>query len=384
MDERDLLARLREVDDVLASVRPRAAHEARLLARLRGEQRAAQRPSPSGPALLAAQRLWRPLCATAALAAALALALALDGRDQEQGPAHASTSRGGEREAPEPLAARLSTAEDPTRPRARVEASRRLPSELEEGSERTAAPPAPEPAPVAAWAAPPPPARPGSDLLDPEPRFSSRDEQPQRSDGRDPTRELRTSSVSGAARAKGAPASSNPDGPGVLWTPGRSEVAPGPGRGHARGGSAAGSRADGCEPAERLLDRARADCEAQALTLSELDLAYVDACGEGRFGGLDYSCGPAADTDLAAKPLSGCTAEQTPEDGTCKAEEDVWLDAIHGCEDAGLTFVELTLSRGGCSDGFQGAHVICCEDEALPMAKGCTNEARESGSDCTE
>ncbi len=54
----------------------------------------------------------------------------------------------------------------------------------------------------------------------------------------------------------------------------------------------ANPRTDGCEPAESLIDRARADCESQSLTLSDHGLATLDACGDGRFRGLDYACAP--------------------------------------------------------------------------------------------
>src|SRR5512132_2988193 len=96
MGERDdLLSRLRSVDEVLAGARPRAAQEARLLARLRAADRARQpSSSASTPSLwLALRRAWRPLGVTGGLCAALSFVLALRAGHPAERSVDASTSR---------------------------------------------------------------------------------------------------------------------------------------------------------------------------------------------------------------------------------------------------------------------------------------------------
>ena len=401
MGEReDLLSRLRSVDEILAGARPRAPQEARLLARLRAADRARQpSSSPSSPSpLLAVGRAWRPLGVTAGLCAALALALALRAGAPTQRSVEASTSRGNTNEDGaldlEPTATHLSSTKSSPRPRA--EEPRHHTTPIDERGERKPVPtaPAPELPEATTLAAPPRSAPWGSELPAPSPQLSSRDEPQPLRDGWTPARDAR---ISSAARAPGAPALGGLDEPRVLWAEGHSEAAPKPGGSPAPRGQAtspaSGARAPGCELAESLLDRARADCEAQALTLSEHGLAYLDACGEGQFRGLDYACAPAsaphAHPPPSAKAPPGCVSEELPPDGTCKTEEDTRLEALHWCEDAGLTLAGLTLDQGSCSEGFQGARLLCCEKDSeespgksLPRTKpACTDEGNP---DCTK
>lgn len=137
------------------------------------------------------------------------------------------------------------------------------------------------------------------------------------------------------------------------------------------------------------MDKARADCEAQSLTLSDHGLAYLDACGEGRFRGLDYACArvpPRAPP--SSKAPAGCFTEDLPLDDACTTEEELRLTARHSCEDAGLTLAGLTLDPGSCNDGFQEARVLCCEEAPeVPLGKdqprikrGCA----EDDPDCTQ
>ncbi|APR76712.1 Hypothetical protein A7982_02059 [Minicystis rosea] len=383
MGERDdLLTRLRGVDEILARARPRAPQQAWLLARLRAADRARQSQSSSvPPPWLAIQRAWRPLGVTAGLCAALAFALALGVRagDHAQQSVETSQSRG----TLEPTATRRSLTQSPPRPRA--EGPRHRTPTIAPRSERAPVAPAPERSEASPWALQPRAVPWGSELPSPSPRLSSRDEPPLRSDAFPVERDPLSSS---AARARGAPASI--DEPRVLWAEGHAETAPKPAGAPARRGQstppAPGSHASGCEPAERLVDRARADCESQALALSDHGLAYLDACGDGQFRGLDYACAPASaphTSPPSAKVPAGCVYENLLLDGACKTEEDTRAEALHRCEEAGLALAELNLDQGSCSDGFEGARALCCEKgsedapgRSVPKTKHvCTDES---------
>ena len=383
MGERgDLLSRLRSVDEVLAEARPRAPRQAQLLAKLRAADRARQAPSssPSSPSFLLAAR--RPLGVTAALCAAFALALALRAGDHAQRSAETSTSRGDEDEAlaldRDPEAPQLSSTKSAPRPRAEAPRPRATPLEApRERRLKTTTPPAPPEAPQrrAPW---------DDALPSPSPQLSSSDEPLLRSDTWPP------------ARRRGEPTPSAFEEPRVLWAEGRSEASAKLTSAPARRGQPTSSapvtepHADGCEAAESLIDRARADCEAQALTLSDHGLATLDACGDGRFRGLDYACAPAQPTKAPpnSKAPAGCFTVDLPLDGACKTEADTRLEALQWCEDAGLTLGGLILDQGSCSDGFAGANLLCCEkdaeegqDKALPRIKQACSE--DSEPDCT-
>ena len=372
----DLLSRLRSVDEVLADARPRAPREAQLLAKLRAADRARQAPSSSSPSLLLTAR--RPLGITAALCAAFALALALRAGDHAQRSAEASTSRGDEDEAlaldRDPEATQLSSTRSAPRPRAEAPSPRVTPPELhrEQRPPLTTTPALPDaPQRRAPW---------NEALPSPSPPLSSSDEPLLRSDAWPP------------ARRHGEPAPSAFDEPRALSAEGRSEATAKLTSTPARRGQATSSapladpRTDGCEPAESLIDRARADCESQSLTLSDRGLATRDACGDGRFRGLDYACAPAQHPHAPpnSKAPAGCFSVDLPLDGACKTEDDTRLEALQWCEDAGLTLAGLTLDQGACSDGIEGAHLLCCEkdpeegqDKALPRTKQAGSEDSE-------
>jgi hypothetical protein len=385
-DRGDLLSCLRSVDEILADARPRAPREAQLLAKLRAADRARQAPSSSSPSpslLLAARR---PLGVTAALCGAFALALALRAGDHAQRSTEASTSRGDEAEAlalalaldRDPEATQLSSTKSAPRPRAVAPQPRAMPRVTpRERRPTTTTPPALLEAPQrrAPW---------DDALPSPSPQLSSSDDSLLRSDTWPP------------ARRHGEPAPSAFDEPRVLWAEGRSEATAKLTSTPARRGQAPSSaplaepRPDGCEPAESLIDRARADCESQALTLSESSLATLDACGDDRFRGLDYACAPAQHTSAppSSKAPAGCFTVDLPPDGACKTEDDTRLEALQWCEDAGLTLAGLLLDQGACSDGVEGAHLLCCEkdadesqDKSLPRVKQACSEDTEP--DCT-
>jgi hypothetical protein len=393
MAERDdLLSRLRSVDAILAGARPRPPREAELLAKLRAADRARQPPSSRSASLspspslwlsLPLQRAWRPLGVTAALCAAFALALALRAGDHARRSAEAETSRGDdEAEAlaldREPEATRLSSTKSAPRPRAEAPGPRSTPLEVrDERRPTTIAPELPEEPPRRAlW---------DDNVPSPSPHLSS----PQLSSS-DETPPERAARISSAARAN--------EEPRVLWAEGRSEAAPRPAstplrRGQATSPSPAATepRTDGCEPAETLIDRARAACEAQALTLSDRDLTTLDACGDGRFRGLEYTCAPAHPTHAPpnSKAPAGCLTEDLPLDGACKPEDDLRLEALQWCEEAGLTLAGLILDQGTCNEGSQGAHLLCCEKDsaeapvkALPRTKQACSE--DGDPDCED
>jgi hypothetical protein len=334
----DLARRLARVDELLGAARPRPHREARLLAQLRAADRAPRSPS-SVPFGRSGRRPLAVALAAAILVLAVLLRLVLPARSPED----ASPSRGA-------LDADLDP--DPRADRASVPPYRTPPSDEPGPAHRV-------PASPEAVSAPPSPDRDRLDAEAPPAPFVDP------GDGLRARRSDRSAASVGSARA-----SSGSPGVRVLWAQKRPEAAATPRGRYVRPGPAAPQAATPCEPADILVDRARGDCEAQGLALAEERLAYLDACGDEGFRGLEYSCvrGPAAPP--SAKGQAGCTPETLPPAGACRSEEDTRSAAARWCEDAGLVVQHLVLEPGSCPDGFEGAYLFCCEEGSdVPMGK---------------
>lgn len=164
----------------------------------------------------------------------------------------------------------------------------------------------------------------------------------------------------GAAPAPAAPQSHpQPSSP----SPGRAPSAPPPSPTSAPAETPAPTGTEDCKSPDALMDEAASTCKSQGLALA--DVAYLDACGDGRFRRVEAKCNK--------DEPEACLKRKLAADNLSCQDASVFKEKAYAeCHAAGLELVDLEYFGDGCPAGLSTvAACTCCPAPGAPPVSQC-------------